>query len=79
MPCRGAALYGQDAQHPRLASSYTDNGDGSVKDNNTSTWAELTLQNDRLHSQDAIVLRGSGFGWSVQLATSHDQGALLAG
>jgi hypothetical protein len=53
-PAVGAALYGQDAQHPRLASSYTDNGDGTVTDNNTNLVWQKTPENDRLQYADAI-------------------------
>jgi hypothetical protein len=35
-PAEGEVLYGQDAQHPRLAASYTDNSDKTVTDNNTA-------------------------------------------
>lgn len=53
-PAKGGALYGQDAQHPRLAASYTDNGDGTVKDNNTGLTWQKTPENDRLQFTDAI-------------------------
>ena len=54
--CRaeGEALYGQDVQHPRLASSYADNGDGKIKDNNTGLVWQKTTGNDRLQFADAI-------------------------
>ena len=32
-PAAGAALYGQDAQHKQLATSYTNLDNGTVKDN----------------------------------------------
>jgi hypothetical protein len=35
-PNQGEPLYGQDAQHPHLAASYTDNGDETVTDNNSA-------------------------------------------
>ncbi|MCR8725185.1 Lcl C-terminal domain-containing protein [Frigidibacter sp. ROC022] len=53
-PAEGAALYGQDAQHPRLAASYTDNGDGTVTDDNTGLVWQQTPGNDRLQYADAI-------------------------
>ncbi|MBF0224980.1 MAG: DUF1566 domain-containing protein [Desulfobacterales bacterium] len=34
-PNAGAAFYGQDAQHEGLTPNYTDNGDGTITDNNT--------------------------------------------
>lgn len=34
-PAAGAVLFGQDAQYQGAAPSYTDNGDGTVTDNNT--------------------------------------------
>ena len=54
-PADGETLYGQDAQHPRLASSYTDNGDGSVLDNNTGLLWQKTPENDRPQYADAIT------------------------
>lgn len=54
-PAEGEALYGQDAQHPRLAASYTDNGDGSVLDNNTRLLWQKTPASDRLQYVDALA------------------------
>lgn len=55
--CRseGADLYGQDAQHPRLAASYTDQGNGTVLDNNTTLIWQQTPEDDRLQYADAFT------------------------
>ncbi|MCG3268557.1 DUF1566 domain-containing protein [Yoonia sp. I 8.24] len=53
-PAVGEALYGQDTQHPRLAASYTDNGDGTVLDDNTQLVWQQTPQNERLQYADAL-------------------------
>ncbi|WP_299932950.1 DUF1566 domain-containing protein [uncultured Pelagimonas sp.] len=53
-PAVGEDLYGQDAQHPHLAASYTDNGDGSVSDNNTGLLWQKTPLNDRFQYSDAL-------------------------
>lgn len=66
-PAEGEALFGQDAQHPRLAASYTDNGDGSVLDNNTGLLWEKTPQNDRLQYADALA-----YCESLELADKDD-------
>ncbi len=53
-PAAGEALYGQDAQYARTASSYTDNGDGTVTDNVSRLVWQQTPENDRLQFADAI-------------------------
>ncbi len=53
-PTLGEALYGQDVQHPHLSASYTDNGDGSVSDNNTGLLWQKTPQFDRFQYADAL-------------------------
>jgi hypothetical protein len=53
-PAKSEALYGQDAQHPRLAAAYTDNGDGTVIDTNTGFVWQKTPEPDRLQFADAI-------------------------
>lgn len=58
-PAVGQALYGQDAQHPRLPASYTDNGDGTVKDNNTGMLWQKTPAFDRKQYADALGYCGS--------------------
>ena len=45
-PAKGDALYGQDAQHPGTASSYRDNGDGTVSDNVTGLMWTKTPDHD---------------------------------
>lgn len=54
-PAAGDALYGQDAQHPRLAASYTEIGDGSVLDNNTGLVWQKTPRTDRPQYAEAIA------------------------
>ncbi len=53
-PAEGEPLYGQDTQHPRLAASYTDNGDGTVFDNNTGLLWQKTPENARQQYADAL-------------------------
>ena len=53
-PAEGEALFGEDAQHPRLAAAYTDNGNGTVTDSNTGFVWQKTPQPDRLQFADAI-------------------------
>ncbi len=53
-PAEGEALYGQDAQHPRLAAAYADNGNGTVTDTNTGFVWQKTPEPDRLQFADAI-------------------------
>ncbi|PVB60460.1 DUF1566 domain-containing protein [Labrenzia sp. 011] len=53
-PAEGAALYGQDSQHPRLAAAYIDNGDGSVQDENTGLLWQKTPQYDRMQYAEAL-------------------------
>ncbi|WP_417807129.1 DUF1566 domain-containing protein [Thioclava sp.] len=52
-PAKGEAFYGQDAQHPRLAASYADNGDGTVSDDNTGLVWQKTPQTKRLQFAEA--------------------------
>lgn len=58
-PAPGSALYGQDTQHPRLPASYTDNGDGTVLDNNTKMLWQKTPEYDRKQYADALEYCGS--------------------
>lgn len=45
-PNKGDDTYGQDAQYQGLTPSYTDNGDGTITDNNTGLmWAKTTDTN----------------------------------
>ena len=45
-PLEGEAFYGQDASYEGIQSSYTDNGDGTVTDDNTGLmWAQSAEQN----------------------------------
>lgn len=52
-PARGEALYGQDAQYSTLASAYTDNGDGTVHDDNTGLLWQQAAGAERLQFADA--------------------------
>ncbi|CAK8724559.1 DUF1566 domain-containing protein [Candidatus Electrothrix aarhusensis] len=57
-PAEGEPFYGQDAQYQGVAPSYTDNGDGTVTDNNTGLmWQKDTsdIDNDNLISSDDTV------------------------
>lgn len=54
-PAADQALYGQDAQYARRPAAYTDNGDGTVLDTNTTLVWQKTPQNDRLQYLDAIA------------------------
>jgi hypothetical protein len=54
-PAEGEALYGQDAQYARVPASYTDQGDGTVLDDNTALIWQQTPQNDRLQYTDALA------------------------
>lgn len=52
-PKHGEAFYGQDAQFSTNAASYTDNGDGTVTDNNTGLmWVQA--MSDKVSYTDAI-------------------------
>jgi hypothetical protein len=53
-PAEGEALYGQDAQHHRLAASYSDNGDETVTDNNSALVWQKTPENARLQYAEAL-------------------------
>lgn len=53
-PAAGESLFGQDAHYARTASSYADNGDGTVTDTVTSLVWQQTPGNDRLQFADAI-------------------------
>lgn len=54
-PAAGEDLYGQDAQYVRTPAAYTDNGDGTVLDDNTGLVWQQTPQNARLQYADAIA------------------------
>ncbi len=54
-PAEGEPLYGQDAQYAGIAVSYTDNGDGTVLDDNTGLLWQKSPQNERLQYTDAIA------------------------
>lgn len=54
-PAEGADLYGQNAQHPRLESSYTDQDNGTVLDNNTGLVWQQTPETDRLQYADSFA------------------------
>lgn len=54
-PAEGEPLYGQDVQNPRIAASYTDNGDGTVLDDNTGLLWQQTPEFDRKQYTDALA------------------------
>lgn len=58
-PAEREPLYGQDVQHPRLAASYTDNGDGTVLDDNTGLLWQQTPEFDRKQYADALEYCGA--------------------
>ncbi|GAA3868220.1 DUF1566 domain-containing protein [Celeribacter arenosi] len=58
-PIEGEALFGQDAQYSGLPASYSDNGDGTVLDNNTGLVWQQTPQDDRLQYLDGIAYCGT--------------------
>ena len=53
-PAEGEALYGQDAQYEGIAPSYTDNGDGTVTDNNTGLMWQQTPHDGKLSYKEAV-------------------------
>lgn len=60
IPCprEGESFYGQDAQYQGLKSSYTDNGNGTVIDNNTKlTWQKNTAD----LNGDGVITDGDGY------------------
>lgn len=58
-PAEGEALYGQDSQYSHTPASYTDQGDGTVLDNNTSLVWQKTPTDDRLQYEDALGYCGA--------------------
>ena len=53
-PEEGEALFGQDSQHAGLAAAYTDQGDGTVQDDNTGLLWQKTPEYDRLQYSEAL-------------------------
>ncbi|MCI5159106.1 MAG: DUF1566 domain-containing protein, partial [Candidatus Electrothrix sp. AUS1_2] len=68
-PEAGEPFYGQDAQYQGVAPSYTDNGDGTVTDNNTGfMWQKATADVDN----DGVITSGYyGDGMSWQKAVDY--------
>ncbi len=66
-PAEGAEFYGQDAQYNGIAPSYTDNGDGTVTDNNTG----LMWQKSPDTNGDGYILADDKY--------SYDEAAANAG
>ena len=52
-PKKGEDYYGQDAQYQGILPSYTDNGDGTVKDNNTGLVWQQTPPKDKMSYDEA--------------------------
>ena len=52
-PGPGAAFYGQDARYTGVQPNYTDNGDGTVTDNNTGLMWQKDPGQKKTHSQAA--------------------------
>ena len=65
-PLQGQIFYGQDAQYNGLAMDYTDNGDGTVTDNNTGLIWQQTPPDELYSWSEAIV-----YADNLNL-TSHD-------
>jgi len=53
-PAEGEMYYGQDAQITTTLPSYTDNGDGTVTDNNTGLMWQQTPPMDKMTYDDAV-------------------------
>lgn len=53
-PELGDSLYGQDAQYQGIMPSYTDNGDGTVTDNNTGLMWQQTPPTDKMSYDEAV-------------------------
>ncbi|MDC7220794.1 MAG: DUF1566 domain-containing protein [Spirochaetales bacterium] len=54
-PEPGDPLYGQDAQYQGIMPSYTDNGDGTVTDDNTGLMWQQTPPTDKMSYDEAIA------------------------
>ena len=53
-PSEGEAFYGQDAQYTTTLPSYTDNGDGTVTDNNTGLMWQQTPPDHKMTYDEAV-------------------------
>ena len=53
-PEPGNSLYGQDAQHQGIKPSYTDNGDGTVTDDNTGLMWQQTPPTDKMTYDETL-------------------------
>jgi hypothetical protein len=53
-PLPGEPFYGQDAQYSGLSPSYTDNGDGTVTDQNTGLMWQQGLPADKMSWEEAV-------------------------
>jgi hypothetical protein len=53
-PEPGELYYGQDALYEGITPSYTDNGDGTVTDNNTGLMWQQTPPSDKMYYSDAV-------------------------
>ena len=53
-PKLGDSLYGQDAQYQGILPSYTDNGDGTLTDNNTGLMWQQTPETEKMTYIEAI-------------------------
>ncbi len=53
-PELGDSLYGQDAQYQGILPSYSDNGDGTVTDNNTGLMWQQTPETEKMTYDEAI-------------------------
>lgn len=76
-PSAGDSFYGQDAQYTGHAPSYTDNGDGTVTDNNTGLMWQQAVS-EKMNYAEAVAARGPFHpGRLYRLASPHHQRAVL--
>lgn len=55
-PAPGEAFYGQDAQYDGIQPSYTDNGDGTITDNNTGLMWQQNLLDEKYTYFEAVTI-----------------------
>ncbi len=67
-PAEGDAFYGQDAQYNGIQASYTDNGDGTVTDNNTG----LMWQKSPDTNNDGAILSDDKYSYDEALTHASD-------
>lgn len=83
-PKPGEKYYGQDAQHQGILPSYTDNGNGTVTDENTGLMWEQTPPLDKMFYSDAVeyvadLELGGYTDWRLPTAKESFSIAMLSG